>query len=155
MAKKAAKKETTGANIGFEAKLWLAADKLRSNMDASEYKHVVLGLIFLKYISDTFDEHHATLVAGKGQYDGANPEDPDEYKAEKLFWVPQEARWIVIPSLPLIRAFTDIAKPMFDRINRNTEQSRTLATLRDTLLPKLLSGELSVASVERSVEVAL
>jgi type I restriction enzyme M protein len=93
MAKKAAKKETTGANIGFEAKLWLAADKLRSNMDASEYKHVVLGLIFLKYISDTFDEHHAKLVEGKGQYDGANPEDPDEYKAENVFWVPQEARW--------------------------------------------------------------
>lgn len=93
MAKKAAKKETTGANIGFEAKLWLAADKLRSNMDASEYKHVVLGLIFLKYISDTFDEHHAKLVAGEGQYDGANPEDPDEYNAENVFWVPQEARW--------------------------------------------------------------
>lgn len=94
MAKKAAtKKETTAANIGFEAKLWLAADKLRSNMDAAEYKHVVLGLIFLKYISDSFDEHHAKLVEGKGQYEGANPEDPDEYKAENVFWVPQEARW--------------------------------------------------------------
>lgn len=65
----------------------------RSNMDASEYKHVVLGLIFLKYISDTFDEHRATLVAGKGQYEGTDPEDPDEYKAENVFWVPQEARW--------------------------------------------------------------
>ena len=54
------------ANLGFEAKLWLAADKLRSNMDAAEYKHVVLGLIFLKYISDAFEEHHATLLAGKG-----------------------------------------------------------------------------------------
>jgi type I restriction enzyme M protein len=53
------------ANLGFEAKLWLAADKLRSNMDAAEYKHVVLGLIFLKYISDAFEEHHATLLAGK------------------------------------------------------------------------------------------
>jgi type I restriction-modification system DNA methylase subunit len=73
MAKKAAKKESTAANIGFEAKLWLAADKLRSNMDAAEYKHVVLGLIFLKYISDSFDEHHKKLVEGKGQYEGANP----------------------------------------------------------------------------------
>ena len=70
------------ANIGFEQKLWLAADKLRSNMDAAEYKHVVLGLIFLKYISDSFEEHHAKLIAGKGDYAGANPEDPDEYRAE-------------------------------------------------------------------------
>jgi type I restriction enzyme M protein len=81
------------ANLGFEAKLWLAADKLRNNMDAAEYKHVVLGLIFLKYISDTFEEHRAKLVAGKGAYAGANPEDQDEYKAENVFWVPKEARW--------------------------------------------------------------
>jgi type I restriction enzyme M protein len=81
------------ASLGFEAKLWLAADKLRNNMDAAEYKHVVLGLIFLKYISDTFEEHHAKLVVGKGEYTGSNPEDPDEYKAENVFWVPKEARW--------------------------------------------------------------
>jgi len=81
------------ANLGFEAKLWLAADKLRNNMDAAEYKHVVLGLIFLKYISDTFEEHRARLVAGKGEYAGANAEDKDEYKAENVFWVPKEARW--------------------------------------------------------------
>ena len=81
------------ATIGFEAKLWLTADKLRNNMDAAEYKHVVLGLIFLKYISDTFEEHRAKLVAGKGDFEGANPEDPDEYKAENVFWVPAESRW--------------------------------------------------------------
>ncbi len=86
-------KNNSAANIGFEAKLWLAADKLRSNMDAAEYKHTVLGLIFLKYISDSFEEHHAKLIAGKGEYAGANPEDPDEYKAENVFWVPKEARW--------------------------------------------------------------
>jgi type I restriction enzyme M protein len=80
------------ASLGFEAKLWSAADKLRNNMDAAEYKHVVLGLIFLKYISDTFEEHHAKLKAGKGDYAGANPEDPDEYKAENVFWVPTAAR---------------------------------------------------------------
>jgi type I restriction enzyme M protein len=85
-------KEST-ATIGFEAKLWLAADKLRNNMDAAEYKHVVLGLIFLKYISDTFEEHRAKLVAGEGDYAGADPEDPDEYKAENVFWVPADARW--------------------------------------------------------------
>ena len=102
------------ANLGFEAKLWLTADKLRNNMDAGEYSraerdrlpqaarrasanarvnHVVLGLIFLKYISDTFEEHRAKLIAGKGDYAGANPEDPDEYKAENVFWVPADARW--------------------------------------------------------------
>jgi type I restriction enzyme M protein len=81
------------ANIGFEAKLWLAADKLRSNMDAAEYKHVVLGLIFLKYISNSFEEHHARLVAGTGDYTSANPEDPEEYRAEDIFWVPAAARW--------------------------------------------------------------
>src|SRR5215218_8603765 len=80
------KKNNSSANIGFEAKLWLAADKLRSNMDAAEYKHVVLGLIFLKYISDTFEEHRAKLVAGESEYAGANSEDPDEYKAENVFW---------------------------------------------------------------------
>ena len=61
-----------GAPLGFEAKLWLAADKLRNNMDAAEYKHVVLGLIFLKYISDAFDELHEKLIAGKGEYEGAS-----------------------------------------------------------------------------------
>ena len=80
-----------GAVLGFEDKLWNAADKLRSNMDAAEYKHVVLGLFFLKYISDTFEEQHAKLTALRDQ--GADPEDPDEYLAENAFWVPKEARW--------------------------------------------------------------
>jgi type I restriction enzyme M protein len=91
--KSAGKANASAANLGFEAKLWLAADKLRNNMDAAEYKHVVLGLIFLKYISDTFEDHRARLIEGKGDYAGANPEDPDEYKAENIFWVPAEARW--------------------------------------------------------------
>src|SRR3954453_444597 len=82
-----------GGDLNFEAKLWSAADKLRNNMDAAEYKHVVLGLIFLKYISDTFEEQRAKLVAGKGDYKGSNPEDQDEYKAENVFWVPPAARW--------------------------------------------------------------
>jgi len=80
-----------GAVLGFEAKLWQAADKLRNNMDAAEYKHVVLGLIFLKYISDAFEEHRSRLVADKKS--GADPEDPDEYRAFNIFWVPREARW--------------------------------------------------------------
>ena len=88
----------SSATIGFEAKLWLTADKLRNNMDAAEYKHVVLGLIFLKYISDTFEEHRAKLLAGQGDYAGANAEDPDEYKAENVFWVPADARWFHLPA---------------------------------------------------------
>ncbi len=80
-----------GATLGFEQTLWQAADKLRNNLDAAEYKHVVLGLIFLKYISDAFEEKHAALVAQQAQ--GADPEDPDEYRAENVFWVPREARW--------------------------------------------------------------
>src|ERR1700716_3439315 len=79
------------ANLGFENELWRAADALRSNMDAAEYKHVVLGLIFLKYISDAFEEQHAKLDAERTS--GADPEDPDEYRAQNIFWVPPEARW--------------------------------------------------------------
>ena len=80
-----------GGDLGFERTLWQAADKLRNNMDAAEYKHVVLGLIFLKYISDAFDERHAQLVALEDE--GADAEDPDEYRAERVFWVPKAARW--------------------------------------------------------------
>ena len=83
--------EQSSAMLGFEAKLWQAADKLRNNMDAAEYKHVVLGLIFLKYISDAFEEKHAALAVDKKS--GADPEDPDEYRAENIFWVPKDARW--------------------------------------------------------------
>jgi type I restriction enzyme M protein len=93
MASKADSKKNNGAVIGFEAKLWLAADKLRNNMDAAEYKHVVLGLVFLKYISDAFEEMRAKLLSGLGQYEGSDPEDADEYRAENVFWVPKEARW--------------------------------------------------------------
>ncbi len=82
---------TSDAVVGFEEKLWLMADKLRNNMDAAEYKHVVLGLIFLKYISDAFEERHAALTADKKS--GADPEDPDEYRADNIFWVPKQARW--------------------------------------------------------------
>lgn len=86
-----AKQNNGGANLGFERELWQAADALRSNMDAAEYKHVVLGLIFLKYISDAFEDQHARLETQRSE--GADPEDPDEYRAVNIFWVPQEARW--------------------------------------------------------------
>lgn len=91
-----AKGSSNGANLGFEKVLWKAADALRSNMDAAEYKHIVLGLIFLKYISDAFEVQHEILKANKK--DGADPEDADEYKAVNSFWVPKEARWSHIKS---------------------------------------------------------
>ena len=77
----------------IEKQLWKAADKLRKNIDAAEYKHVVLGLMFLKYISDSFEEMYTNLQAGEGEYAGADPEDKDEYKGENIFFVPQQARW--------------------------------------------------------------
>jgi type I restriction enzyme M protein len=94
--KKTSTKGST-ANLGFEAKLWAAADALRNNMDAAEYKHVVLGLIFLKYISDAFEAQHAKLEAERAS--GADPEDPDEYRAMHIFWVPPEARWQYLKSM--------------------------------------------------------
>jgi len=78
--------------LEFEDKLWLMADKLRNNIDAAEYKHVVLGLLFLKYISDAFEEQYEKL--SKEEY--ADPEDRDEYTALNIFWVPREARWSVL-----------------------------------------------------------
>jgi len=82
-------KNGNGAILGFEQTLWQAADKLRNNMDAAEYKHVVLGLIFLKYISDAFQERYEVLK----NEPHADVEDRDEYQAENVFWVPKKARW--------------------------------------------------------------
>ena len=88
---RAPKKETKQEPL--EVVLWKTADKLRKNIDAAEYKHVVLGLIFLKYISDTFEAHYNLLVAGEGDFAGADPEDRDEYTAYNVFFVPENARW--------------------------------------------------------------
>lgn len=89
--KKGSAGKGNGATVGYEAQLWQMADALRGSMDAAEYKHVALGLIFLKYISDAFEEQREKLIAQAA--DGADPEDPDEYRAESIFWVPREARW--------------------------------------------------------------
>ncbi|MCU0662780.1 MAG: type I restriction-modification system subunit M [Myxococcota bacterium] len=108
----------SGANLGFEATLWQAADKLRNNMDAAEYKHVVLGLIFLKYISDAFEEKHAALEAERKS--GADPEDQDEYRADNIFWVPKEARWTHLQGLakqPTIGKLIDDAMVAIERDN--------------------------------------
>ena len=116
----AGKKKTNsnGANVGYEAELWRMADALRGSMDAAEYKHVVLGLIFLKYISDAFEELHAKLQAEKKQ--GADPEDPDEYRAKGIFWVPPEARWLHLKAQakqPTVGQIVDDAMAGIERDN--------------------------------------
>ena len=119
MARKAKSAKTTNsATVGFEAQLWAAADALRNNMDAAEYKHVVLGLIFLKYISDAFEAKHAELTAERAQ--GADPEDPDEYRAARIFWVPKEARWQHLKASapqPAIGTLVDDAMTAIERDN--------------------------------------
>jgi type I restriction enzyme M protein len=127
VAKATRTRADTGANLGFEAKLWQAADALRNNMDAAEYKHVVLGLIFLKYISDAFDSRHTELERDRAS--GADPEDPDEYRAASIFWVPKEARWSVLRAnapQPTIGTLVDDAMAAIERDN---------ASLKD-VLPK-------------------
>ena len=106
-----------GATTGYEAELWRMADALRGSMDAAEYKHVVLGLIFLKYISDAFEERHATVLDEWGS-EGA--EDRDEYIAENIFWVPPEARWVHLKSQarqPSIGQLVDGAMAGIERDN--------------------------------------
>lgn len=104
----------------IEKTLWAAADKLRSNMDAAEYKHVVLGLIFLKYISDAFAELHQKLQEGQGEFEGANPEDQDEYLAFNVFYVPEKARWTFLrdnAKQPEIGILIDQAMDSIEKIN--------------------------------------
>ena len=109
---------TSTTNVGFESQLWEAADKLRSNMDAAEYKHVVLGLIFLKYVSDSFvDKYEALKAEGYG-----DEEDRDEYLADNVFWVPQEARWDYIKSYatsPEIGKVIDNAMELIEKENES------------------------------------
>ena len=111
-------------NIGFEEKLWQAADKLRSNMDAAEYKHVVLGLIFLKYVSDSFEEKYQQLLAeGYG-----DEEDRDEYIAENIFYVPIDARWSEIKKYA---TSTDIGKVIdhaMDAIEKENDSLKGVLT---------------------------
>ncbi|MEZ4722325.1 MAG: class I SAM-dependent DNA methyltransferase [Flavobacteriales bacterium] len=104
----------------LEKTLWSAADKLRSNMDAAVYKHIVLGLIFLKYISDAFMELHEQLMAGEGEFEGADPEDADEYLAYRVFFVPEKARWKYLQDRakqPEIGKFIDDAMDAIERSN--------------------------------------
>src|SRR3990172_3767939 len=139
-AKKSAKQKTNGATLDFESQLWAAADKLRGHMDASEYKHVVLGLIFLKYISDSFEEVHAQLQKEKD----ANPEDRDEYLAQNVFWVPKEARWSFLQGKakqPEIGKFVDDGMVAIERDNPTLKNILPKDFARPTL-DKIRLGEL-------------
>lgn len=128
---KKTQKTGNGANLGFEATLWAAADTLRGHMDAAEYKHVVLGLIFLKYISDAFEDRHTTLETeladSKSDWYIAEPqerylalEDRDEYQSVNVFWVPKEARWAALQAnakQPTIGKLIDDAMVAIERDN--------------------------------------
>jgi len=108
-------------NNKIETTLWKTADKLRNNMDAAEYKHVVLGLIFLKYISDSFEELYNKLKA-EGETTGADPEDKDEYTAERVFYVPPSARWTWLQKrakLPTIGKDIDEAMDAIEKDNHS------------------------------------
>src|ERR1700752_2556275 len=107
-----------GANLGFEAQLFLAADKLRKNLEPSDYKHVALGLLFLKHTSNACEEKRADLLAE----DPAAAEDPDEYLAENVFWVPKEARWSYLQSnakQPTIGKLIDDAMAAIEKANES------------------------------------
>ncbi len=113
-------KKENNKTESFEKTLFKAADKLRKNMDAAEYKHIVLGLIFLKYISDSFEELYSKIKAGGNDFAGANPEDADEYRAENVFFVPQIARWSYLHSrakLPSIGKDLDDAMEAIEKEN--------------------------------------
>ncbi|MFZ3385241.1 MAG: class I SAM-dependent DNA methyltransferase, partial [Candidatus Methanoperedens sp.] len=132
-----------GANLGFEEKLWQTADKLRNNMDAAEYKHVVLGLIFLKYISDAFEEKNQFLT--RESVLGADPEDPDEYRAENVFWVPKEARWEHLKKnakQPIIGKIIDEAMDAVERDNPSLKGVLSSMNYARPALDKQRLGEL-------------
>ncbi|MEN6552540.1 MAG: class I SAM-dependent DNA methyltransferase [Methanobacterium sp.] len=131
--------KNNGANLGFEQKLWQSADKLRNNMDAAEYKHVVLGLIFLKYISDAFLEVHEGLEAD--EY--ADPEDKDEYLALNVFWVPPEARWSYLQDRakqPDIGNLIDDAMDAIEKDNPNLKGVLPKDYAREALDKRSLGG---------------
>jgi type I restriction enzyme M protein len=137
MAKQKSKEES------LEVALWKAADKLRKNIDAAEYKHVVLGLVFLKYISDSFEEMYAKLEAGEGEYAGADPEDKDEYKAENIFFVPPTSRWKFLQShakQPTIGKTVDEAMDAIERENTSLKGVLPKVYARDNLDAKALGG---------------
>jgi type I restriction enzyme M protein len=133
-------KSPNGANLGFEADMFKAADKLRGNMEPSDYKHVALGLIFLKYISDAFETKRKALLAE----DSHAAEDKDEYLAENVFWVPKEARWSHLQAnakLPTIGTLIDDAMRAIEKDNESLKGVLSKDYARPAL-NKVMLGEL-------------
>lgn len=143
------KKEKQTKLESLEVTLWKAADKLRKNIDAAEYKHVVLGLIFLRYISDAFEAQYAKLQAGEGEYAGADPEDKDEYTAENVFFVPPSARWKFLQShakQPTIGKSVDEAMDAIERENTSLKGVLPKVYARDNLDPTSLGQLIDLIS---------
>jgi len=133
----------------LERQLWKAADKLRKNIDAAEYKHVVLGLIFLRYISEAFEELYVKLESGEGEYEGADPEDRDEYKAVNVFFVPPEARWSYLQSKarqPDIGKIVDNAMDAIEKENPSLKGVLPKVYARGNLDPISLGGLIDLFS---------
>jgi len=125
----------------LEKQLWKTADKLRKNIDAAEYKHIILGLIFLKYISDAFEELFDRLKKGDGEYAGADPEDKDEYKAENVFFVPETARWSYLQSKARLPEIGKVVDSAMDAIEKDN------SSLRDVLPKVFARGNLDPANL--------
>lgn len=149
-----AKKVKTKKVEPLEVVLWTAADKLRKNIDAAEYKHVVLGLIFLKYISDSFEVHYERLKSGEEEFIGSDPEDKDEYTAYNIFFVPEQARWSFLLSKakqPDIGQLVDHAMELIEKDNTQLKgvlpKVYTRQNLDATVLGELIDliGDLSLS----------
>ncbi len=144
-----AKKNNNRQEEPLEKQLWKAADKLRKNIDAAEYKHVVLGLIFLKYISDAFESMYEKLKKGEGEYAGADPEDRDEYRAENVFFVPPEARWAFLQAeakKPKIGIIVDAAMDAIEKENPSLKDVLPKVYARGNLDPANLGGLIDLIS---------
>ena len=145
----ARQKKDTAKEESMEVQLWKAADKLRKNIDAAEYKHIVLGLIFLRYISEAFDELYSKLEEGEGEYAGADPEDKDEYQAENVFFVPEVARWSRLQSIaksPDIGKSVDDAMDAIERDNPPLKGVLPKVFARGNLDPTSLGGLIDLVS---------
>lgn len=133
----------------LERQLWAAADKLRKNIDAAEYKHIVLGLVFLKYISDSFEELRGLLLEGNGEFEGADPEDVDEYKAKNVFFVPKKARWEFLRDNARnadIGGLVDAAMDAIEKENPSLKGVLPKVYARENLDPASLGGLIDLVS---------
>lgn len=142
-------KEEKKNTESFEQGLWKAADKLRKNIDAAEYKHVVLGLIFLRYISESFEDLYEKLKKGEGEYKGADPEDIDEYRAENVFFIPPEARWSHLKAHakePEIGKIIDSAMELIEKINPSLKGVLPKVYARGNIDPISLGGLIDLFS---------